>query len=261
MPSPFPGMDPFIQGQIWLDFLNSFCIGLRNALMPRIVPRYVVQVEENLVLESDESEARYYPDVSVKETVPNVLPPAPDDAHTGGVALEPAVLTRRRFEPAREVYLRVLERDTRRVVTVIELLSPWNKAAGGYHEYLLKRDDLLDAGINLLEIDLVRGGRRIPTVEPLPQGDHYAFLSRAEAPNEVAVYSWRMSDALPPLPIPLQADDPLVTVDLQQVFDWVYDEAGYAYTLSYDVTPKPVVAESDLEWIVGCVSGHLGHQS
>lgn len=248
MPSPFPGMDPFIQGQIWLDFHNSFCIGLRNALMPQLVPRYVIQVEEHLVLETEESEARYFPDVAVKESTFD--PPFPStETQTGGVAVEPVVLTRRRLEPAREVYLQVLDRNSRRVVTVIELLSPWNKASGGYEEYQLKRDELLDGGINLLEIDLVRGGRRIPTVESLPPGDHYGFLSRADEPHKIEVYSWRLRDPLPPLPVPLLADDPHATVELQHVFDRIYDEAGYAYSLSYDTTLKPAVAESDAEWV------------
>ncbi|HEX6984817.1 MAG TPA: DUF4058 family protein [Planctomycetaceae bacterium] len=247
MPSPFPGMDPFIQGQIWLDFHNSFCIGLRNALAPKLLPRYVIQVDERLVLETDAEPAVYFPDVAVKESSPTPLGTAGEPV--GGIALEPVVLTRKRFEPAREVVLQVLDRNSRRVITVIELLSPWNKAPRGYEEYLLKRDDLLDAGINLLEIDLVRGGRRLPTVELLPRGDHFAFVSRGEEPGKVSVYAWRLRDPLPTLPVPLRIDDSHVTVALQPVFDRVYDESGYAHLLVYDVEPEPPLSESDAAWV------------
>ena len=48
MPSPFPGMDPFIESQCWRDFHTAFLAEVRSALMPQIRPRYVVVIEEDV---------------------------------------------------------------------------------------------------------------------------------------------------------------------------------------------------------------------
>jgi hypothetical protein len=171
-------MDPFLEGPHWLDFHNSFCVGLRAALTPRLLPRYTVRVEEELVLEAEEGHSRYVADVAVEDAGDRALAsPAESD---GGVTLQPVIVTMRRNEPIRAVYLEVLDRHSRRVITVIELLSPWNKASGGYEEYLLKRDDLPDGGVNLVEIDLLRAGRRLATVDRKPAGDNIALISRRE---------------------------------------------------------------------------------
>lgn len=245
MPSPFPGMDPFLEGPNWLDFHNSFCIGLRAALTSRLVPRYVVRVEERLLIETDEGEARYVADVAIEEASELPLP----ERSGGGVALRPVVMTVRRFEPMRVVYLEVVDGRTQRVIAVIEVLSPWNKSAGGYGEYLLKRNDLLDGGINLLEIDLLRGGKRLPTIGRLPKGDYFAFASRGDEPKKVEVYAWGLRDSLPAVPVPLRIDEGSVTVPLQDVFDRVYDEAGYAYSANYGRPLAPPLSGADAEWV------------
>src|SRR5439155_20452495 len=53
------------------------------------------------------------------------------------------------------------------LVTVIEVLSPTNKLPGsdGSREYAHKRERLLESHVNLVEIDLLRGGQRIDRSE------------------------------------------------------------------------------------------------
>ncbi|MFA0775855.1 MAG: hypothetical protein THHGLFOP_001379, partial [Candidatus Fervidibacter sp.] len=51
MPSPFPGMDPFIEGQLWDDFHSRFVPELAAALMPKVRPKYLVTVERRVYLE------------------------------------------------------------------------------------------------------------------------------------------------------------------------------------------------------------------
>ena len=46
MPSPFPGMDPFIESQVWKGFHTSFIAVLSEMLVAQVRPRYVVQIEE-----------------------------------------------------------------------------------------------------------------------------------------------------------------------------------------------------------------------
>ena len=51
MPSPFPGMDPFIESQAWSDFRSRLVTEISFALVPRIHPRYVVRIEERMYIE------------------------------------------------------------------------------------------------------------------------------------------------------------------------------------------------------------------
>ena len=250
MPSPFPGMDPYLEGPRWQDFHNSLLVTLRAALLKAVLPRYFVAVEARLVLVPVGSGE---PGERVGDTVLS----GPFDAEAfgrpageaGGTAVaEPTVLTHRRSVEVRQVYLNVLDRSADEVVTVIELLSPSNKG-GDRHEYLRKRDELIDGGVNLLEIDLLRGGRRLPTVEPLPTGDYHAFTTRSSDPLHVEVTTWGLRDRLPTLPVPLAAGDADTPLDLQPSFDRLYDEAGFAYALSYDRPLVPSLAAPDAAWV------------
>jgi hypothetical protein len=57
MPSPFPGMDPFLEGSpIWTDFHGDFIYAMREALVPKLRPRYIVlaQVHVTVFQEPDE---------------------------------------------------------------------------------------------------------------------------------------------------------------------------------------------------------------
>ena len=51
------------------------------------------------------------------------------------------------------------------LVTAIELLSPTNKRGVGRREYLRRRERFLRSDVHLLEIDLLRKGRRVPMLQ------------------------------------------------------------------------------------------------
>jgi len=150
-----------------------------------------------------------------------------------------------------EVFLTLRDRQTAAVVTVIEILSPDNKRPGGTGrgQYLTKRDTVLQSSANLVELDLLRGGARLPTVEPLPPGDYYTFVSRAPQWPEVEVYAWFLPDPLPGLPIPLKEGDPDACLDLEAVFTSVYDRAGYDYSLDYTRPIEPPLSEEAAAWV------------
>ena len=72
-------------------------------------------------------------------------------------------------EHFRENFIEIYKTDPEvRLVTCIELLSPLNKRRGseGWEQYLRNRNSLLLGSANLVEIDLLRGGQRLPMVEP-----------------------------------------------------------------------------------------------
>lgn len=255
MPSPFPGMDPFIEGQIWEDFHQDFVIALRESLTALVRPRYIVRAERRVYLERDASGERPFlrPDMHVARggQEASTQPPA-----AAAEPRSPVVLTLPMPETRREPFLTVRERDSLEVVTVIEVLSPANKRSGsdGRREYLKKRASFLQSSSHLLELDLLRGGERLPTVESLPRGDHYAFVSRAGERPRVAVYAWTLRERLPAIPVPLADGDPDVAADLQSVFDRTYERAGYDYALDYRRPVTPPLTESEAEW-VGTVLG------
>jgi hypothetical protein len=142
---------------------------------------------------------------------------------------EPVILTLPMPTEQRERYIAIVSLPNRELVTVIELLSPANKRVGadGRREYLRKREQILQSAVHLVEIDLLLKGERLPTVEPLPEGDYYAFVSRSEYRPAVEVYHWRREERMPTIPIPLLREDGEVYLDLQAVYEETYARARY----------------------------------
>lgn len=252
MPAPFPGVDPFLEAQAWEDFHQRFATALSEALTPCVRPQYLVRLEKRIYLEHRlESEPEYIrPDVSVLR--------APDDAATGSpprsgaaVTLDPVLVTLPIPEEQRESFLTIRLRDSLEVVAILELLSPANKRSGsdGRREYLAKREAVLRTGTHLVELDLLRGGERLPTKRPVPAGDFQAFVCRGNRRPRAEVYVWSLRDRLPVIPVPLTGGDPDVTLDLQAAFDLVYERAGYDYSLNYTAPIAPPLNEAEMAWV------------
>lgn len=254
MPSPFPGMDPFLESQWWNDFHHRFIPELADTLSARIRPQYVTIIEEHVYLahEAEDGNSVRIPDVSVLRSESGPHERSADAELSNeqtGTTVVPAVRTLSMPELTREIYLTIRERQSLRVVTVVELLSPTNKQGRGRREYLGKRAEILDSLSHLVEIDLLRGGIRLETTEPLPPGDHYALIGRQERLPEVDVYAWSLRQPLPRIPIPLAEDDSDVWLDLQKAFTAVYDRAGYDLLLDYEAEIRPALRGDDAEWV------------
>ncbi len=250
MPSPFPGVDPFIEGQAWEDFHHGFIAELSAVLVPLVRPRYVVRKERRVYVEHEAvSEDRLLrADVAVlsekREPSPRAQTPA------SATALSTVTVHLPMPEQRREAFLTVRDGQTMEVVTVVELLSPANKRAGsdGRRQYLARREEIFQSTTHLAELDLLRGGGRLPTVEPLPRADYYALVCRNHPRDQAEVYPWTIRVPLPRIPILLSDGDPDVLVDLQQVFTATYDRAGYDYSLDYGQSIHPPLEEPDAEW-------------
>jgi hypothetical protein len=242
-------MDPFIESQKWEDFHASFVGTLREMLVPRVRPQYIVDVERYVYVTRDEEEVVVRiiaSDASIADTGYGWR----ESATTASAAALQPVRHRVRLPRRRQAYLVIRTRRNQTVVTVIELLSPWNKTPeAGVAEYLSKRANVLQSTANLVEIDLLRGGERLPTVDSLQAGDFYAFVSRPRLRPELDVYAWSLRDPLPTLPIPLAQDDPDVPFDLQAAFTTTYDRAGYDYSLDYGIEVQPALSTEDTPWL------------
>jgi hypothetical protein len=233
-------MDPFIEGQMWQDFHTTFITVAREALTQLLRPNYVVNVEEFVYVVRDATEdvMLVKPDVVVSESASHWLQRVESGS---AVTIEPKVLTFPLPDRIEQHFLVIRRQKSQHVVTVIELLSPWNKTSEGRADYLAKRNNIVGTHSHLLELDLLRGGKRLPTIEPLPPADYYAFLTRTERVPSVEVFAWGIGQRLPTVPVPLADDDPDAALDLQAVVTTVYDRGGYDYALDYDlsaVTPK-----------------------
>ncbi len=249
MPSPFPGMDPLIEStdDCWTEFHSAFVNGIRNTLVPRVRPNYEVRAEKHVYI-SDEDEAELFrirPDVHIAEAGHGWR----DYARPGTASLDALPRTVVWHEPSEQLFLRIIDRADRRVVTVIELLSPSNKGTGGdRRQYLQKRINVGRTHTSLVEIDLLRAGQRLSTTEPLPEADFAAYVTRAGRFPDADVYVWKLRDQLPTIPIPLRGDDPDVGLDLQGLFEQIYDQVGYDYTLKYDHPIQPPLSDADAAW-------------
>lgn len=257
MPSPLPGMDPYVECQEWEDFHTRLHTALSDALSPKLEPDYVIRVERRVYVElpSHGSEAAEWRRIDAAILLAE-SPPFDGDNGPETTASETTttVCELPMPEERRETYLVIRERETLEVVTVIETLSPANKRLGdGRREYLEKRDSVLQSRANLVELDLLRGGHRLPMVTPLPRGDYYAIVSRRPKRPQADVLAWTLRDPLPSIPIPLRGKDPDVFVELQPLFEGIYRRARYDLTLNYAASIVPPFTDEEQAWVASCL--------
>lgn len=245
MPSPFPGFDPFLEDPAyWSDFHARFVNYWCEAIADTLPEEYEARIGERLYLMEREPDARklVVPDVSAVRNQPASF-------HSGSTAtLEPVTIPVTMLEGPREPYIEILHRPERSLVTVLELLSPANKNQPGRTEYLLKRNALLYQNVHLVELDLLRGGQRVPMASALPTGDAYYYVSRAEQRPDCQVYTWQLAHSLPTLPVPLRPTHSDVLIDLATVFTTAYDRGRFYRIVDYRKLPEQLT-ESERAWV------------
>ena len=259
MPSPFPGMDPYIeQSKLWVDFHNRLADEIGARLNGHIRPDYFARLTPYTTYEvigiSQVQRRAIRPDVGVmlRERAAWAIAPTTviDQAPVEGL-----------LEHEVEVDLLSVElyrTEDERLVTAIEILSPVNKEPSheAYTDYLRKRRELLRSDVHFMEIDLLRKGTRPPLHSPVPQAPYYVVLSRVERRPHAEVWPIQLSDRLPVLPIPLLAPDPDVPLDLGAVVAAVYERGGYDVQIDYQQPPPPPLTEKQSTWLQ-----HLLHQT
>lgn len=266
MPSPFPGMDPYLEGTPWGSFHAALVDEMGRQLAPKVRPKYFVRVERRFVAGEPNAPAEVgvtarnmYPDVGVLRTSPEM----PGHSGTSGgaglvtAALDPpielaTVISAR--VPQRS--LTILDAVERRLVAAIELLSPSNKrVGGGREEYLERRDNYLNGDVHLIEIDLLRRGARLPMRGVLPSVPYFAFLSRSGFRPMTGIWPIGLREPLPGVPVPLMAGDADVTLDLQAALSGAYDAFGFDLEIDYRQPPQVPLDADDAAWAAALLSG------
>ena len=255
--SPFPGMDPYIEARgLWGDFHNDLITSIKRFLNSQLPPRYVARGGERSYIDAVDLDGErlkrrtIIPDVSVHERATPATPHS-STAAVEELTDESVVMYGTQLEEIRESFIDIRDVETdNRLVTSIEILSPTNKRPNskGWVEYESKRNNFFRGIANLVEIDLLRGGRRLPMGSPLPAGHYMAIVSRGRLRPKSSVYSWRLSGRMPAIPIPLAARDAEPMLDLQTVLDLVYDRAHYHRSLKYATPPVPPLSPEMADW-------------
>jgi hypothetical protein len=250
MPSPFPGMNPYLeQEDAWHDFHERFIPLVATLLGSQLRPRYIVKIDEHIFVHELSEEARRWlgrADISVGRGSQEVADePAP--AALTGLLEAPARVRLPAVDRERLSFIEVRDRRDRELVTVVELLSPSNKDQGPDREqYLAKRLELLNGPVHLVEIDLLRGGPPLPA-SGRPNCSYSVLVSRVESRFDAEFWPISLRERLPVIPIPVRAPDSDARLDLQEVLDRIYDDAGYADYI-YEGAPRPRLGDEDAEW-------------
>jgi Protein of unknown function (DUF4058) len=249
--SPFPGMDPWLEGYLWPDVHNSLAFVIKELLGPQIAPKYVARIEPYIKTDpTPESETGItYQYLALFER--NTIVREPELAYGIESKADRPDLVIPSIKPV-EIRIPTVEiRDVakNRLIAAIEILSPVNKKKPGVDEYHEKRLALHLSGVHLLEIDLLRRGIR-PLAHPqLPKSDYLMLLMRAGA-YQTEAWTVKLQDVLPTLPVPLAAPDPDATLDLKAALDLVYTRGLYHLSVDYrQLPPPPELPAETLEWV------------
>jgi hypothetical protein len=260
MKSPFPGMDPYIEAaDLWEDFHDNLIAAIMGVILDALPRGYVARTRKRsyiaLVEAEEKAEHICLPDVKV-------IAPRPAKASTAARTEETAVATIPAGEPLDlrafideelvENFIDIFElKPERRLVTRIEVLSPSNKRRGskGWKQYLRKRQALLLGKANLVEIDLLRSGTRMPMLDPLPNSPYYLLVAREQRAPRCHVWPASFDRPLPPIPVPLTRPDPDIPLALQPLVESICQRGRYEEEIDYAKPLTPPLSTEEAAWL------------
>jgi hypothetical protein len=246
MPSPFPGMNPYLENpEFWSEFHSRTIVAIADALDECLSRDYRVAVEKRVYLtENQDNILVGIPDVSVIAPLANITSTATLTPITQPVNVEIPIA-----EEVQERYLEIRESITGTVVTTIELLSPKNKRTGeGRTAYLQKRQKILTSSTHLIEIDLLRSGEIFPMIGGVKS--YYRILvSRSFQRPKAQLYAFNLREIIPPFPIPLRVGEEEPLLEMQPLLHQVYDRARFELAIDYNQLCSPKLSPEDTTWL------------
>ena len=281
--NPFPGMNPYLErSSIWPGFHNRLVTLLAEQMGPKLPGNYRIDLEERVEVQTHFDPP---PSLALALMIPDALvSDAPSSAYPGGmttaatavataappkdaaVAAPPkdaAAVPVRMPRTVRIIRLRVEAAPNRQVVTIIEVLSPTNKAPGeGRRRYIRKREAILAAGVNLVEIDLLRRWEPMPLETPPPASDYRILVCRAWQRPDALLYPFTVRQPIPAFPLPLLPSDDgsdaaEPQVNLGPIIAGMHHTARYTQVAAYEnPPPEPAFPPETQQWIAEQLAAH-----
>ena len=224
MPSPFPGMDPYLEDErLWFSFQHHLVRCLSEIVRQGLVDRYRARVCQRIYL------------------------------------VEQIMFTSILREEHCEEFIEIRQRSDDRLITVIDIVSPTNKVtAQGRSAYLDKRREARSQNANIVEIDLVLQGKPMLDYsrETLPDGDYVISVTRNIQPDRFEIYTSTLQKRLPRFRMPLASDERDMVFDLHSAFTRCYDQGGFAERIDYRTDPRTHLEEDDRLWLRELLAQH-----
>ena len=249
MPSPFPGMDPYLEApDLWPEVHSRIIVALADALEEHLSQRYRFAIEKRVYISTAaDSLLVGIPDVSVAAQTPRSKS-SPSPKLTTASPSQPSRITLPLAEEIQERYLEIREVATGTVITTVEILSPKNKRPGeGRQAYLRKRNHILAGLTHLVEIDLLRVGEPMPLIGAAAT-DYRMLVSRSDLRPAADLYEFSVRQQIPALPIPLASGDSIPAISVQDILAQVYRRGRYRLAIDYTQPPQPPLTPEDAVW-------------
>jgi Protein of unknown function (DUF4058) len=258
MPSPFPGMDPYLEDPFfWHQVHSRLIVALSNDLGGKLRPKYYAAIETRTYLEDGpESVFVGIPDALVFAASAQVATP-----NTATLTLPTAQPQKvRLIEPieVKERYLEIRKVGSHEVIAAIEVLSPKNKRGEGRKIYLKKRQTMLESASHFVEIDLLRVAQPMPLAGTPSKSAYRILVSAADDRPNADLYSFNLQEAIPVFPLPLRSEDVPIPIDLGALLREVYDQGCFDLQIDYrQAVPEPMLSPQDAAWVTEVLANGL----
>ncbi|RCJ14609.1 hypothetical protein A6S26_10910 [Nostoc sp. ATCC 43529] len=250
MPSPFPGMNPYLEHpSLWAGIHHRLITAIANDLAPKLRPKYIVAIEERVYeVNGDTALLVGIPDVSVQSSLS--LPPPTESNLAVAPTTQPIEVMLPLPEILTEAYLEIRAVETEEVVTIIEVLFPKNKQVGiGRLQYETKRLKILGSATHFVEIDLLRQGNPMQMVGNFLPSLYRIVVSDSETRPKAKLYGFNLQDEIPDFSVPLRAGEPKPIINLNLLLNDIYNQGSYDLRINYSRPPIPTLSEADMAWV------------
>lgn len=253
MSYPFPGMNPYLEHPVlWREIHKRLIVAIADYLSPQVRPVFIVVIQERVYKDVD-YDAVFVDnrDVAVKDSQ------ITEKSEKGNITVaasevKPIKVTLPIPETFRESYLEIRDVNTKKIITVIEVLSPGNKRSDeGRKAYNKKRLEVLGSASNLIEIDLLRDGKPMDILDNHIQSDYSILVSSYYKRPIAYLYPFNLNQNIPKFPLPLYKGDKEPIVDLQELINGIYERASYDLVIDYSQEPVPKLSEENKVWVDG----------
>ncbi|MDJ0730176.1 MAG: DUF4058 family protein [Crocosphaera sp.] len=254
MPSPFPGMNPYLETPtLWSQVHTHLIVAIAEQMNPILRPKYRMSMEQRIYRQNSNNDSLelvgipdnvvFSPSSKPTETSSNVAVASPK--------VQPLAISLPQPETIKEWYLQVKNVETQEVVTVIEILSPKNKKSGeGRTKYIKKREQVLMSLTHLIEIDLLRKGEIMPmNIDDTIKSDYRIVISRSDRRPKAELYAFNLAQKIPSIPLPLQPEDEEPLIPLQDLLHSLYEKGSYDLAINYQKQTLEDLSENDQTWI------------